>query len=415
MATHTFCSHDRSYVLLRCITIAFAMSMMVIVPARSQQVTRRVHPSDSLGYVAIELIDNGRIEPARQLLREGIRLYPDVSTFPYELAYIHYQLKEYRQAREILDTLIDKPDATDRFFQLLGNVRDFLGDSKLAIRTYDSGLERFPNSGPLHLERGLMAAMGEDYLGALALWERGIHRAPDFASNYYYVSRVLASSLERGWAMLYGEIFLNIEPASERSGIARSVVYNAWNEAISVASDGKAMEIGKSTVNVGLFEKIVVEIDTASSMTMMPFQFYLLRCFVMAAMPSIAEGDTSFSIAELHAMRLGIVERWFEDTAAAKRIDLEFFDRLRTLRDAGLFEAYDYMLFQCPATSAEVDAWAASDPGNPTRMRQVSTWLRENPIGLDSARALCRLTVRGVPMPKSEADSLSKFDVDTEP
>ena len=163
--------------ILRLILVALAGT----TGARAQET---LSEADSMIYAAIEQIDSGRLKQAWETLREGERRFPQNSTFQYEMAYIHYLEENYAEARQVILSIIDAPDATALYYQLLGNAHDMLGNPTLAIATYEKGMERFPESGPLHLERGIMAYNVGNISEATGFWERGIARAPNFPSNY---------------------------------------------------------------------------------------------------------------------------------------------------------------------------------------------------------------------------------------
>src|SRR5688500_2181234 len=157
--------------------------------------------------------------------------------------------------------------------------------------------------------------MDDRYANALQIWERGIQRAPMFPSNYLYAAKIFLPTSERGWGMLYGEIFLNIEPSTPRSTEIRTKLYEAWNDAVTTQAEGLPSKEGETAVKVDLFEKLVVELDTTTKLAVLPFQFYLVRSFAMAAAPSTADSDSILSIAQLHAMRKRFVRNWFSDSS----------------------------------------------------------------------------------------------------
>lgn len=137
------------------------------------------------GNQAIELENDGKIDEAIALLKEAQKLEPTNITYPYELAYAYYAKKDYTQARKYLEETLTNKGVNDRFYQLLGNCYDNSGNSDKAVETYEAGLEKFPNSGKLYLEMGVMQMEKEDYNKALTYFEQDIEVDPEFPSNYY--------------------------------------------------------------------------------------------------------------------------------------------------------------------------------------------------------------------------------------
>ena len=72
------------------------------------------------GMEAIGLMDQGKIEESRKLLKEAIKL-DDKFAYRYEMAYSYYIEKDYKTAIKLLEKEEKSPDLTQRYFQLLGN------------------------------------------------------------------------------------------------------------------------------------------------------------------------------------------------------------------------------------------------------------------------------------------------------
>ena len=97
-------------------------------------------------HEAIELMDNGDYKKSLSLLEEAKSLDPGNVDYPYEMAYAYYAKGDYKKAASILEGLKSHEDATDLFFQLLGNSYDMMGKADKAIDAYDQGLKKFPKS-----------------------------------------------------------------------------------------------------------------------------------------------------------------------------------------------------------------------------------------------------------------------------
>jgi tetratricopeptide (TPR) repeat protein len=133
--------------------------------------------AETKGRAAIELMDEGKLNESINLLQEARRLDPTRSAYSYELSYAYYQQKKYPQALELAEPLVTLPDASDRTFELLGNLYDNSGNSAKAIATYETGLRKFPKSGRLQLELGIVYMGKKDYDKALGYFELLLGRA----------------------------------------------------------------------------------------------------------------------------------------------------------------------------------------------------------------------------------------------
>ena len=176
----------------------------------------------------IALADRGEYDKAIERYEQGLKIDPTNAGLKYETAFVYYQRKDYKGCAEQLEKILDDKEAEDLFYQLLGNSYDNLGDAGKAVATYDAGLKRFPRSGPLHLEAGIMAMEAKDYNRAVQYWETGIEAAPQFPSNYFWASKLYLQSSRPLWGFLYGEIFVNLErgssgPRRSASGCSRRI------------------------------------------------------------------------------------------------------------------------------------------------------------------------------------------------
>nr|GFC49048.1 hypothetical protein [Tanacetum cinerariifolium] len=172
--------------------------------------------AESKGLAAIKLMDEGKLDESIALLQEARRLDPARSTYSYELSYAYYQQKKYSQAIELAEPLLKLPDANDRTFELLGNIYDNNGNAAKAIDTYEAGLRKFPKSGRLQLELGIM------YMG---------------------------DKNEEVWGMLYGELFMNLERNSTRTAEISKLLYDTYKSQITFKGhDTTAVSFSSNTV-----------------------------------------------------------------------------------------------------------------------------------------------------------------------
>jgi tetratricopeptide (TPR) repeat protein len=115
------------------------------------------------GREAIELMDNGKIAQGLVLLEEAQKLDPSKTIYSYEMAYGNYAAGNYDKAIKILERILNAPDASDEYYQLLGNAYDNDGNAKKAAKIYEEGLNKYPNSGKLYLESGNMQIGVKEY------------------------------------------------------------------------------------------------------------------------------------------------------------------------------------------------------------------------------------------------------------
>ena len=127
-----------------------------------------------LGETAIKLMDEGKIEESIQLLEQAQKLDSIRFDYPYEIALAHYQLNDYNATIEILEKISGYSDITDHYYQLLGNSYDNIKNTDKAIETYQAGLKKFPESGRLYLELGIIQMSKKEYTKAVNYFEKGV-------------------------------------------------------------------------------------------------------------------------------------------------------------------------------------------------------------------------------------------------
>ncbi|MEP7220948.1 MAG: tetratricopeptide repeat protein, partial [Bacteroidota bacterium] len=186
-------------------------------------------------YVAM---DTGNVNDGMGMLEEAHRIDPESPDYLYEEASLQYNLKDYEKARGTMRELFQRrPEGPWQWYIMLGDSYDMLGDTKTATSIYEDGLKRFPKSGSLYQERGRMALADNEYDSAIEFWENGIRADPKFPGNYYWAALLYCGSSEKIWGLIYGEIFMNLEQNSGRTGQMSALLYKTYQELYYFVSD----------------------------------------------------------------------------------------------------------------------------------------------------------------------------------
>lgn len=294
---------------------------------------------------AIKLMDNGQLAESIPLLDEALKLDPDNNNIRYEKCYALYMMKDYKAARNLLKKLTDDKNLGPNVYQLLGNTYDDSGDPKQAIKTYDEGIKAFPEAGNLYLERGVMEMKVKDYNKALNFFEKGIEVAPMFPSNYYRATILFCLATdEKVWGMMYGEIFMNLEPNTARTVEISKLLFDTYKSQITFSGDtGIAVSFSKNKV-----VNVVVNPDAGPEA--------LLKALTGAKKPfgtSIYEPTLAVALAGEHSVDLASLnhtrERFlqvYEQLGNQQKTPVVLFDFQRELKAAGHLEAYNYWLLK---------------------------------------------------------------------
>ncbi|MBS1912166.1 MAG: hypothetical protein JST22_09285 [Bacteroidetes bacterium] len=359
------------------LTIGIFASMTTALHAQTDSDRVRAREICRRGIAAV---DEGNLEKGLDLIQQAAVLDPANPNYKYEQAYISVMKREYATAVTMMEPLMNDSAAQDVWYQLLGNCYDYQGNPKKAVETYSLGLKRFPNSGPLHLELGVMSLKEDSVAKAVRFWEQGIRRAPRFASNYYWAAKAFCSGTERLWGLLYGEIFMNLEPASRRASEISKLLFNTYAAAITLHKD---------SLRVDVLEHVTIDAKDISEHVKPPYSLDATTALTMAGAAGMHKGDgatVQMTVERLHAIREKFIGIWFErglDTAHANVLH----QYQKQLLDAGHFEAYDRYLFR----EADASAFQAWYDAHEDAMKNWIAWMDGHSIPIDERHYFSRL------------------------
>lgn len=245
-----------------------------------------------------------------------------------ELVMSYYLKRDYKQALDGAEELIDRDDADEACFQIAGNVYKALEEVKDCEKMYKKGLKKFPKSGPLYSEYGELLWSAKNF-SAIDQWEKGIQVDPGFSGNYYNAARHYFFAKDKVWSLIYGEIFVNMESLSPRASAMKQLLLEAYKEKLFAETDlMKGEEKNKSE-----FAKAFLE--------------------TMNRQSSLA--SKGITIETLTMIRSRFILDWF--TNHAQKYPYKLFDFHRQLLEEGLFEAYNQWLFGPVENLAAYDNW----------------------------------------------------------
>lgn len=155
----------------------FEISALKSLP-RPLLITRgRLEPADRWLLTAIQSVNLGRQEEARQRIRQAYELRPDsVTALTY--AEIAFRQKDYKKVVELLSPLVGEK-APAEVYSLLGQAYHALNDFERAAFFYETYLERFGTNPDLLNFLGTCYYQLNQKDKALAAWEKSLSLKPD--------------------------------------------------------------------------------------------------------------------------------------------------------------------------------------------------------------------------------------------
>lgn len=330
----------------------------------------RAQPVDSLKQAyelakkGLQLVDASRLDEAIKAFQQGALLDPSNSNFQYEIAVIYYLKRDYGTTINMLESIKLKPDANDQYYQILGNAYDLSGQTGKARKTYADGLKKFPRSGVLYLEAGVLEYMKKNVPAAVRFWESGVVANPAFASNYYWLAKYYNGTTEKVWAVLYAEMFINLERNSDRTQEMSELVYKAYKNAFSPGDSGR--------YQVGFTKSIV---DKNVKVDKLPFEQVFRETMILAADSLVRKGCDSLGYEEICTLRGLFLFYWY-NTGNAGNYPNILFDWLHGFPDPFYLECYHHWLF----LKGNENAFTSWYYAQPEKYGSFVKWFGKNPI-----------------------------------
>ena len=323
------------------------------------------------GVKGIEFLNKGKFDSAITAFDQAILIDAKSISYPYEKSLAYYQKKDYKTASAILDSLLSHPEANDQIYQLLGNSYDNLGMDKKSAETYKKGLEKFPNSGRIHMELGLLeqkknttikSLSGKSPALILGYWEKGVDVDPAFAYNYYYLSQFYCTTVEKIWGLIYGEVFMNIADNPKRIAEVSKCIYQTTQSGL--------FSKGDSVLNPRFTS--VKKFTDVEDFSKMRFEEACQKILTQSA-EGVMPHENILSLDNYFKLREEFIKLWFAK-GLNKIFPNSLFEWHKKLIDCKLFEAYNHNVF----SSIDNDMFKNWYSKNKKKQDKLAEWLKEN-------------------------------------
>ncbi len=292
--------------------------------------------ADSLHKVAKSYMWSGDYPNAIIVLTHALKEDPDNLAMQKDLAFTYYLQKNYSASVEAGRKLIDRKDADEQCYQILGMAYKAIEERKEADKMYRQGIKKFPNSGELYNEYGEILWTKQDP-EAIRLWEKGIEVDPSYSSNYYNACKYYYLTYDKVWCLIYGEIFINLESYSRRTPEIKSLLVDGYKKLFL------DLKTPKSQSNKNPFIAAYLNIMNDQS-------------------PVISLGITPES---LSILRSKFILEWFDKYAG--KYPFRLFEYERQLMKEGLFDGYNQWVFGASMGLSTFQNWTTQHNEDYTR------------------------------------------------
>jgi tetratricopeptide (TPR) repeat protein len=311
------------------------MKKLILIPVLFFSIqTLIAQPEDpkQVNETALNFIRSGDYENAILVLNRGLQQDKNNLELQKSLVMAYYYKKDYAKALEGVKVLVDRDDADVMTYQIAGNVYKALEEVKDCDKMYKKALKKFPNSGPLYSEYGELLWAIKDF-NAIVYWEKGIQVDPAFSGNYYNAAQHYFYTQDKVWAVIYGEIFVNMESLTERGASMKKFLLDAYKEKLFQESD------------------ILKDVDKNKS------EFAKAYLNTMSKQASLANKGVSTEM--LTMVRTRFILDWYNNYAT--KFPHKLFDYQLQLIREGMFEAYNQWLFGTVENLAAYDNWTKTN------------------------------------------------------
>ncbi|MFL5810489.1 MAG: tetratricopeptide repeat protein [Flavisolibacter sp.] len=247
-----------------------------------------------------------------------------------DLALSYTYKRDFAKALEIVKPLLERDDADVQTYQIGGNIYKALAETKDADKMYKKALKKFPKSGALYSEYGELLWEKQDY-DAIQQWEKGIEVDPAYAGNYYNAASYYFFTKDKVMALVYGEIFVNMEYLTEKATEIKTMLLGTYKEKLYADLDGK------NDKNISDFSKAVLQTYNKQS--------------------SLA--DRGITIESLNMIRTRFILDWYNSYST--KFPFKLFDYQQQLIREGMFEAYNQWLFGPVDNLPVFDQWTKAN------------------------------------------------------
>lgn len=275
---------------------------------------------------AREFMHKGDYPNAILVLNRALSIKPGDMELTKNLGLNYYYAKDYKKTVEVLTPLFDKDDVDDQCFQIAGDAYWAMENAKDAETVYRKGIKKLPNSGALYNELGKVLWTKNDF-NAIKQWEKGIENDPGFAGNYYNASKYYYFTTDRVWSLVYGEIFINIDPKSAYTPEIKNILLEGYKKLFADA-DLEKNNKDKNSFTIAFLKTMNKQSSLASS---------------------------GINAESLTMIRTRFILDW--DATYAARFPFKLFELHKQYIQEGLFDAYNQWVFAIAQNLPAYQAW----------------------------------------------------------
>lgn len=193
---------------------------------------------DSLVALGIQLHDNQQYSEAIDIYKEALKINSNSSLVNYEISMTYMYNGDYEKSLVHSQKVIDNnQDYIMEAFITKGSCLDYLGETKQSIKLFKKGIKRFGDHYLFYYNLGYNYSKDKNYKKAEESLIKAIKSNPTHASSHLMLAYLMNDQHLRVQSLLCLHYFLLLEPASERSESALTLLNKLFTGNVYKAAD----------------------------------------------------------------------------------------------------------------------------------------------------------------------------------
>jgi outer membrane protein assembly factor BamD (BamD/ComL family) len=302
-------------------------------------------------------LSRGNASEAVAIFQKVLPLEPGNILVKKTLAQAYQVSGNYQNALLVLEPMFASGTADAECYRIAAQCYEGIKEDKKAQKIIAEGIDKYPQSGLLYYQQGLFFKAQKNYESALKSWLDGIAADPDFHLNYHEAAIAYVQTDKVIWAIIYGEIFVNKEPNTQRGNETRILLLDAYQKLFFTPS--------KNVTGETLLRTEPANFEEAVKKT------YLSLFFV------VSDGITTEN---LMMLRSRFMVSWLNTYAAKYPFSLYAFHH--DMMADGYFDVYNQWLFGKAENPQQYSTWMTSFADD---MGTFEKWRMKKPLRMQTS------------------------------
>jgi lipopolysaccharide biosynthesis regulator YciM len=302
-------------------------------------------------------LNKGDAAEACAIFQKMLPLAPQNLPLKKSLAKAYRVLGKDKNALVLMQQIMDAKQADAECYKIASNAYHQISDDQKAQEMLTAGLHKFPEAGLLYYEMGFLFKEQKQYDIALKHWLDGIRKDPNYQLNYYEAAIAYVQTNQVLWAILYAEMFINKESATQRASDMRTLLLDAYHKFYFTPDLNAAIQPNQEVLN---FEDAVK-------------QTYLSLFFV------VSDGINTENLIMLRT-RFNIY--WLDHYA--QKYPCSLFAYHEKMIQNGYFDVYNQWLFGATENPQQYATWSTEFA---TDLSTFEKFRQNNPLVLTASDA----------------------------